>query len=113
MLASLLILITIGAITVRSFVRHHAPFYDRSSILIVGGTIGIIAAALVISGGRLVQLSPADCMIAAIAGILAISFVGWRPDRIDEWKKSRQTVIIAVPTYAIALLLAGLLRWWP
>jgi hypothetical protein len=92
----------IAAYFVRRFVRHNAPFYATSNILIVGAVIGVGAICAVWVLLQASGLPKALDWIGLILGLAAVAAIAIRPDRIDWAKKSRPTAIVAAIVYAVS-----------
>jgi len=92
----------------RTFVRHHAPFYARWNILIVGLTIGILFGVMVHLLGRFAMPVEGGTLLIPFStiGLISLAYIGYEPDPIDWAKKSKQTATVAAISY---LIVAGAL----
>jgi len=88
---------------VRGFVRHHAPFWARAGILIVGMTVGVLFGVAVHLLGRFAIEGGWTLLITFSAiGFVSVAYIGYMPDPILDWaKKAEQTAVIATVSYLI------------
>jgi hypothetical protein len=88
---------------VRRFVRHHAPFYARWNILVVGTIIGVLFGVAVHSLGRFAMPIEGRTLLITFSaiGFLSVAYIGYMPDPIDWAKKSRQTASVATVLYLV------------
>jgi hypothetical protein len=99
------------SVRVRAFVRHHAPFYARWNILVVGMIIGVVFGIAVHLLGRFAMPIEGRTLLITLSaiGLVSVAYVGYMPDPIDWAKKARQTATIATLSYlvvAVALFAA-------
>jgi hypothetical protein len=86
----------------RRLVRHNAPFYARSNILIVGSVFGVTGAVIAHFISRLI--SPSIFVLGALTlwGLLSVLYMGYNPDPIDWANKAGQTSYVAAAIYIVA-----------
>jgi hypothetical protein len=87
----------------RIFVRHHAPFYARWNILIVGTVIGVLFGVMVHLLGQFAMPIEGRTLLITFSaiGLVSIAYIGYMPDPIDWAKKSKQTATVAAISYLI------------
>jgi hypothetical protein len=79
----------------RKFVRKNAPFYGRTNILIVGGTLGVSCQIATFLYWSTLSLSSIMFLVLAGIEIAVISAIAYRPDHIDWANKTKQTTFVA------------------
>jgi hypothetical protein len=91
---------------VRAFVRHHAPFYARWNIFVVGMAIGALFGGAVHLLGRFAMPIEGRTLLITISviGLFSVTYIGYMPDQIDWAKKSKQTARVATISYLIVTI---------
>jgi len=88
---------------VRGFIRHHAPFYARWNILIVGMLIGALFGVAVHLVGRYAMPIEGRTLLITFSaiGFLSVAYIGYMPGPIDWANKSRQPANVTVALFVV------------